>query len=32
MEINLNKKCYKALNVWNSNIVDSSLNFNKYGE
>ena len=32
MEINLNKKCYKALNVWNSNLVDATLNFKKYGE
>ena len=32
MEINLNKKCYKALNVWNNNIVDAAVNFKKYGE
>ena len=24
MEINLNKKCYKALNVWNLNLVNAN--------
>jgi hypothetical protein len=32
MEVNLNKKCLKALDIWNYNIVESSMNFKKYGE